>query len=110
MSRLALQGLFTGLIALQFAIVALHDLVDIPGWMHGGQVRAVVGRGKLWLITLVNSLFPGIAVALTIYFWNRPTPWFALGYWVVHAGVTSSLVQVSPMPTSRRILLPEADR
>ncbi len=41
--------LFTILITLQFVVVALHDLVNIPGWTRGAQVRESIGRGKLWL-------------------------------------------------------------
>ena len=40
-----------------------HDLVDIPGWTHGAQVQAIVERRRLWLATLVNAIFPGLAVA-----------------------------------------------
>jgi hypothetical protein len=61
-----IQTLFTCLLTLQFVVVALHDLVDIPGWTHGTQVQSVVGRRKLWLGTLVNALFPGLAVAFAI--------------------------------------------
>jgi hypothetical protein len=38
------QTLFTFLITLQFLAVTLHDLVDIPGWTHGNQVKAMIGR------------------------------------------------------------------
>jgi hypothetical protein len=69
-----LSTLFTCLITLQFVAVASHDLVDIPGWTHGAQVQAIVGRRKLWLVTLVNAIFPGLAVAFAIYFWNGPKP------------------------------------
>jgi hypothetical protein len=30
--------LFTYLVALQFVIIASHDLIDVPGWIHGSQV------------------------------------------------------------------------
>ncbi len=80
--------LFTCLITLQFAVVAVHDLVDIPGWAHGAQVQAIVGRRKLWLVTLLNSVFPGAAVAFAIWFWNRPKPWFVLDYWILYCAVT----------------------
>lgn len=85
---MTIQGLFTYLIALQFAVVAVHDLVDIPGWTHTAQVRAVVGRRKLWLVTLVNSIFPGLAVAFAVYFWRRPKPRFVADYWLLYCAVT----------------------
>ena len=44
-----MQTLFTLLICLQFLVVMLHDLVDIPGWNHGSQVKAVVGPTKYWI-------------------------------------------------------------
>jgi hypothetical protein len=34
-----IQTLFTWLITMQFVVVAAHDMVDIPGWTHGSQVR-----------------------------------------------------------------------
>jgi hypothetical protein len=83
-----IQILFTWLIALQFVVVTFHDLVDIPGWTHGRQVQAVVGRRKLWLATLVNAIFPGLAVACAIYFWNRPKPGIVADYWMLYCGVT----------------------
>ena len=82
------QILFTGLLTLQFVVVALHDLVDIPGWTHGAQVQSVVGRRKLWLATLVNAVFPGVAVAFAFYFWSRPKPGFVADYWVIYCAVT----------------------
>ena len=65
-----------------------HDLVDIPGWTHGTQVQAIIGRRKLWLITLINSVFPGLAVAFAVYFWNRPKPEFVADYWIIYCAVT----------------------
>jgi len=82
------QTLFTCLITLQFVVVAAHDLVDIPGWTHGSQVRALVGQRKLWLATLINSIFPGAAAAFAFYFWNKPKPDFVTGYWVLYCAVT----------------------
>jgi hypothetical protein len=83
-----IQTLFTVLITLQFVVVASHDLVDIPGWTHGTQVQSIVGRRKLWLATLVNAIFPGLAVAYAIYFWNRPKPEFVATYWIIYCAVT----------------------
>lgn len=65
-----IQTIFTWLIAVQFVVVALHDLVDIAGWTHGSQVQALIGRRKSWLVTLVNGIFPGAAVAFAFYYWN----------------------------------------
>jgi hypothetical protein len=83
-----MRVLFAALLTLQFIVVILHDLVDIPGWTHGRQVRAVVGERKLWLATLVNSLFPGLAVGFALYYWNRPLPGFAINYWMMYCGIT----------------------
>jgi hypothetical protein len=83
-----IQTLFTCLITLQFLVVAAHDLLDIPGWTHGSQVRALVGQRKLWLATMINSIFPGAAAAFAFYFWNKPKPGFVTGYWVLYCAVT----------------------
>ena len=68
---LVLQEIFTVLIVLQFVLIVSHDLLDIPGWTHGKQVQAVVGRRKLLLATAINSIFPGAAVALALLFLQR---------------------------------------
>lgn len=86
--RIKIQTLFTCLIVLQFVVVALHDVVDVPGWTHGTQVQAVVGRRKLWLATLINSIFPGVAVAFALYFWNKPKPGFVSNYWLAYCAIT----------------------
>ena len=78
---------FTFLIALQFAVTIVHDLIDIPGWVHGSQVQAVLGRRKLWLATAINGIFPGIAVAFALYFWRQPKPWFVPDYWLVYCSI-----------------------
>ncbi len=80
--------LFSCLITLQFLMIVLHDWVDIPGWTHGTQVQSIVGRRKLWIATLINATFPGFAVALAIYFWNRPKPELVADYWVIYCAVT----------------------
>ena len=36
-----MESLFTVLLVLQFAVVVVHDWLDIPGWTHGAQVQAV---------------------------------------------------------------------
>jgi Na+/melibiose symporter-like transporter len=79
---------FTFLIALQFLVILCHDLVEIPGWAHTSQMRAVLGRLKLWLATLANSIFPGIAVAFAFRYWNRSKPAFVERYWLIYCAVT----------------------
>jgi hypothetical protein len=32
-----IEALFTCLIALEFTVIVSHDLVDIPGWVHGSR-------------------------------------------------------------------------
>lgn len=83
-----IQTLFTVLITLQFLVVSLHDLVDIQGWTHGSQVREMIGRRRLWLVTVINSTFPGLAVAFAIYFWNQPKPGYVLNYWILYCVTT----------------------
>lgn len=82
-----MAALFTLLIALQFVIILLHDLIDIPGLIHGSQVQRIVGRRKVWLATLVNSILPGIAVALAILFWKKSAPNYASNYWIIYCAV-----------------------
>ena len=53
-----LQLLFTMLITVQFVVIVLHDLRDIPGWTNGTNAREVVGRKKLWLAATINACFP----------------------------------------------------
>jgi len=83
-----MELLFTCLIAAQFVVIVSHDLVDIPGWTHGSQVRSVVGARKLWLATLINAVFPGVAVGLAIAFWNRSKPGFVFDYWSIYCAIT----------------------
>jgi hypothetical protein len=83
-----LQALFGVLIWLQFLVVALHDLVNIPGWTHGRQVTAALGRNKVLIGTLINSSFPGLAAAYAVHYWQRPKPAFVLNYWVIYCAVT----------------------
>jgi hypothetical protein len=79
--------LFTCLITLQFVIIASHDLIDIPGWVHGPQVRTIIGRRKVWLATFANSIFPGLAAGFAIYFWNKPRPDFVPNYWLIYCSI-----------------------
>jgi hypothetical protein len=83
-----MQALFSVLIILQFAAIAVHDLIDIPGWVHGSQVKAVVGRKKLIVATLSTVIFPAIAAAFAIFYWSRPKPVFVLRYWIVYCAIT----------------------
>ena len=83
-----IQILFACLIPLQFVVVVSHDWIDIPGWTHGAQVQLVVGRRKLWAATVVNAIFPGIAVAVAFGFWSRPKPGFVTSYWIIYCAVT----------------------
>ena len=52
------------------------------------QVQVLLGRRKLWLVTAINSLFPGLAVAFAIHLWNRPKPLWVVDYWVLYCSVT----------------------
>jgi hypothetical protein len=83
-----IETLFAWLITVQFVVVAAHDLVDIPGWTHGSQVQQLLGRRKLWLVTLVNGIFPGVATIFAFYYWNRSKPGFVTDYWLVYCAVT----------------------
>ncbi|HXC97586.1 MAG TPA: hypothetical protein VNU92_17935 [Edaphobacter sp.] len=79
--------LFSCLITLQFVIIATHDLIDIPGWIHGSQIQTHIGRRKVWLATLINSIFPGFAAGFAIYFWNKPKPDYVPNYWLVYCSI-----------------------
>ena len=83
-----MQTAFTWLITVQFIVVALHDLVDIPGWTNAGAVQQAIGRGKLWLVTLVNASFPAVAAGFALYFWKKPKPGFVVDYWLIYCAVT----------------------
>jgi hypothetical protein len=84
-----MQAWFLVLISLQFLIILLHDLVEVPGWSHTSQMQAVLGKRKLWAATVANSVFPGVAVAFAVYFWNRPKPLFVTRYWMIYCAVTA---------------------
>ena len=83
-----LKVVFAVFIAVQFLTLVLHDLVDIPGWTDGSQVQAVIGRKKALWATAINSVFPGVALALAIYALFGPVPRFARQYWVIYCVVT----------------------
>jgi hypothetical protein len=80
--------LFSVLIVMQFLIVILHDLIDIPGWVTGTQVRAVVGRTKFYVATAINAVFPAIAAYFALWFWSRPKPAYVYKYWAIYCTVT----------------------
>jgi len=79
--------LFTCLITLQFLIILSHDLIDIPGWVHGSKIQQMMGRRKVWLATLANATLPGTAVAFAFYYWNQPTPHFVSNYWLIYCAL-----------------------
>src|SRR5580704_15996812 len=83
-----IRALFACLITLQFIVIVAHDWIDIPGCTNGTQVRSVVGRRKLWIATLINAIFPGVAVVFVFFFWNRPKPGFVATYWFIYCAVT----------------------
>ena len=83
-----MQEAFLFLISLQFLVILLHDLVEVPGWSHTSQMQAVIGRRKLYAATLANSIFPGIAVAFAVFFWNQPKPVFVSRYSLIYCAVT----------------------
>jgi hypothetical protein len=72
----------------QAVLVTGHDWINVPGWANGAQVQAAIGRRKLFLVTLINAIFPGTAVAFAFYFLNRPKPAFVADYWVLYCAVT----------------------
>jgi hypothetical protein len=81
------QKLFTILLVLGFLMNGFHDLIDIPGWTHGRQVRAALGVTKTLIGTAINSLIPGSAAALAIYYWQKPAPLGVRTYWLVYCAV-----------------------
>jgi hypothetical protein len=82
------QAVFSVLIVLQFLAVTLHDWLDIPGWTHGGQVRAAAGQRRFILVTLLNAVFPGLAVAFLFLYRSPAKPSFVTTYWVIYCAVT----------------------
>ena len=84
-----MQTAFTLFLCVQFLIILLHDLVEIPGWSHTSQMQAVLGKQKLYAATFANSIFPGVAVAFAIWFWHRPKPAFVTRYWLIYCAVTA---------------------
>jgi hypothetical protein len=83
-----MQLAFSVLLLVQFAVIALHDMVDIPGWVTGSQVRAVVGEKKFVLGTISTVIFPALAAAFVVYFWSRPKPAYVYTYWIWYCAIT----------------------
>jgi hypothetical protein len=83
-----MQTLFTVLICVQFLVVVLHDWLNIPGWTHGRQVAAALGPVRMAVATVINALFPGVAVFFALRYWEQPKPRFVLDYWVVYCAIT----------------------
>ena len=75
-------------LTVQLLIIALHDLIDIRGWVHGSQVQQVIGRRKVLWATAINSLFPGLAAGLAIAALFGPIPHFAVRYSVIYCAMT----------------------
>ena len=82
-----LQTLFAWLIILQFIVVVSHDWLEIPGWTHGSQVQAAIGRTKLLWATAINAIFPGVAVGFALWFWGKTHPTYVGTYWLFYCGV-----------------------
>jgi hypothetical protein len=82
-----MAALFTCLIVLQFLIIVSHDLIDVPGLIHGSQIQAQIGEGKVWLATLANAVFPGIAAGFALYFGSRPRPGYVSNYWIIYCSI-----------------------
>ncbi|HEY4358772.1 MAG TPA: hypothetical protein VGN16_23695 [Acidobacteriaceae bacterium] len=83
-----MMTVFVFLILAQFALVASHDLIDVPGWNHGSQVKALMGTRKVWIATAINSIFPGVAAGMAMYFWHRSPPHFAPNYWLIYCAIS----------------------
>ena len=54
---------------------------------RGSQVQARMGRRKVWLASVANSIFPGIAAGFALVFLNRPRPAFVDNYWLIYCSV-----------------------
>ncbi|HEX3356484.1 MAG TPA: hypothetical protein VHS31_05825 [Tepidisphaeraceae bacterium] len=83
-----IQAIFTVLIWLQFLAVVSHDWLNIPGWTHGRQVQAVLGRNKMLIGTVINAIFPGLAAFYAVRYWHRSVPALVLIYWIIYCAVT----------------------
>jgi hypothetical protein len=83
-----MQIVFSVLLLVQFAVIAVHDLIDIPGWVSGSQVREVVGEKKFFWGTISTVVFPALGAAFVLYFWSRPKPAYVYTYWMVYCAIT----------------------
>jgi hypothetical protein len=83
-----MQGWLSVLLLVQFVVTAGHDLIDIPGWVHGSQVRAMLGRNKLILATLSTAIFPALAAVFAVCFWSRGKPGYVYNYWMLYCAIT----------------------
>jgi len=90
-----MEELFTSLIVLQFLIIGIHDWIEIPGWLHGRQIQAVVGQRKLAWATAINLVFPGLAVAYAVRFYQLPKPGYVLDYWLIYTALTVVMAVLS---------------
>jgi hypothetical protein len=80
--------IFGALIVIQFVVVVLHDWLDIPGWNHGSQVQAAIGRRTLLIATIINGVFPATAVVFVLLYSASPRPSFVTSYWLIYCAVT----------------------
>jgi hypothetical protein len=81
-------GWLSPLLTLQCVLIVTHDLVDIRGWHHGSQVRAAVGPRKFWIGTLINAVFPRVALFYALRFWGAAVPGYVASYWAGYCAVT----------------------
>jgi hypothetical protein len=88
MGEKMVANVFAVLITMQFLVVALHDWVEVPGWTHGRQMYAALGRNKMILGTAINCVFPGLATFYAIEYWQKAKPWYVLDYWIIYCAVT----------------------
>lgn len=58
---------FRILLLVQFLVVVTHDMLDIPGWTAGSQVRTTLGNAKFWAATGINAIFPLTAVIVVLF-------------------------------------------
>jgi hypothetical protein len=79
--------LFKFLLVAQCLVVIVHDMLEIPGWTHGSQVLAAVGRKKFWAAAAINSVFPLTAVVVVIFAWGSHS-FFARNYPLVYCSIT----------------------
>jgi hypothetical protein len=97
-----IEDIFTVLICIQFLVMAVHDLVHIPGLTHGRQVMAAVGPVKVFIGTAVNSILAGIPAVFAIVYWHKPKPDYLLNGWLIYcAFVCIGMIQAWWLPYFR---------